>query len=79
MIVKLYRKYIPEKINNKIYPLIDFIRTLRNPVWYYKNYEIRRKIRVLLPLFQDKSGMEIGGGTPLFSDNWNNIYIIGRK
>jgi SAM-dependent methyltransferase len=73
MIVKLYRKYVPQSVRNKVYVLflgdfLDFIRTPRNPIWYLRNIKTKEKLRSLLSLFHGKSGLEIGGGTFIFSN-----------
>jgi SAM-dependent methyltransferase len=85
MIVKLYRKYLPKRFRDKIYPLyphglLDFIRTPRSLVWYYKDYKVKKEVRSQLPLFQNKSGIEIGGGTLfLSSKNWFPVYSVAKS
>jgi SAM-dependent methyltransferase len=85
MITKLYRKYIPAKFRNEIYALylsdfLDFVRTHHAPTWYYKSCKVKKKVRSFLPLFQDKFGIEIGGGTKLFSSKgWFPVYSVAKS
>ncbi|OAV71621.1 hypothetical protein Barb4_00544 [Bacteroidales bacterium Barb4] len=72
-IIKIYRK-LPISFRNKIYniflgTLINFIRCPHNPVWFYRGYKTKKKLLSLSTLFSDKAGIEIGGGTLLFSSN----------
>ncbi|MDR2410738.1 MAG: class I SAM-dependent methyltransferase [Bacteroidales bacterium] len=73
MIINLYRKYVPQTFRNKVYNLflkyvLDFIRAPRNPIWYYKGYKTKKKLLSFISLFQRESGLEIGGGTFIFSN-----------
>lgn len=81
MIVKLYRK-IPDRYRLVIYsmllgPLLEFIRNPRAFKWYYREYKIKKDLKVFLPLFKSKIGLEVGGGSFLFCKEGDfPVYVI---
>ena len=70
LIIRNYRK-LPDSFRSKMYTLflgeiLYFFRYPRNPVWYFKGWMVKNKLRSFLPVFENKLGLEIGGGTFMF-------------
>lgn len=77
---RTYKK-LPAKFSNHVYDLLlgdllKFIRYCFDFFWI----KTKRNLRSFLPLFQNQSGIEIGGGTFLFSrDGWFPIYSLAQS
>lgn len=84
MLIKLYRK-IPAKVRREIYDLflgklLAFIRYPRTPMGYYSDYRVTVCLKKQLCFFENKSGLEIGGGTFMFTEKGSlPIYALANN
>lgn len=83
MIVKLYRK-LPAGLRQIIYNsflgvILIYIRNPQAFKYCIKELQIKRELIKQLPLFRNKNGLEIGGGSFLFSKEGNlPIYSVAN-
>ena len=84
MIVKLYRK-LPVGFRVIIYncflgTILNYIRNPQALKYCFKEPQIKRKLIEFLPLFKNKNGLEVGGGSYIFSKEGNlPIYSVANR